>query len=262
MALNDKEGDCTIAGAVHVDQAGAFVVKEEWAYPGDPDVHSTYRQLTGGGDTGLQLPQVLRPWENPGLFGKGELFQNDGYAQIDPKNHTLVQQGVWIFGAGYIAVDLPMPAQQQFRPDGSGVWELTNTPLDQDIEGGHCIAPVGYNDRGVICVTWGSTVLVTWEWWDTYVVQVYVVIPPAFVERGGNAQGVDLAKIKQICESLDPTPAPGPLPWWEAPLVPIEHVIEEVVHEAEELIAPAPGATPPADPPVDPPEEGDTHDDE
>jgi hypothetical protein len=191
MAGNDTEGDCTIAGATHVNQAGALIASEPWSYQGDAATHQVYRHLSGGGDTGLMLPQVLKPWHTTGLWGE----KNGGYALIRPKNTTAVKQSVCIFGNGYVAVDLPAVAQQQFRPDGSGVWELTHTSADYNIEGGHCIVAVAYTSEGVYCVTWGSTVLVTWEWWMTYVVQCYAVVPPAFVERGGDARGYNLAAI-------------------------------------------------------------------
>lgn len=192
MALNDQEGDCTIAGDVHRDQAGCAIVGMPWTYPGDAAVHTAYRSLTPQGqDTGLLLSTVLRVGRKPGLFG----VRNGGYAVIHPKNTTLVKQGIWIFGSDYIGVNLPMPAQGQFKSDGSGVWELTHTSEDYNIEGGHCVLPVGYTAEGVIAVTWGGTVLITWEWWMTYVTQVYAVVPPAFVSHGGDGRGFNLAAL-------------------------------------------------------------------
>jgi len=192
MADNDSLGDCTIAGAVHLDQAGAAIVGEPWTYPGDAKVQSVYFSLSGGQDTGLQLPQVLNPWHKRGLFADD---QNGGFASVNPKNTTQVKQTIWIFGAAYIAVDLPVTAQEQFRPDGSGVWELTHTSADYQIEGGHCVTPVGYSSEGITTVTWGSTVLITWEWWQTYVSQVYAVVPRGFVEKGGDGRGFAISAI-------------------------------------------------------------------
>lgn len=193
MADNDTIGDCTIAGATHVNQAGAVIVGEPWTYQGDQATSSEYFKLTGGPDTGLMLPQVLRPWHlGTGLWREGA---NGGYVSIRPKDTTGCKRGIWIFGNLYIAVDLPAPAMQQFRPDGSGVWALTGTPDDNNILGGHCIVPVGYNAQGVVTVTWGSTVLIEWAWWMTYVVQVYAVVPPAFVQKGGDGRGYNLAAI-------------------------------------------------------------------
>jgi hypothetical protein len=198
MALNDRDGDCTIAGAAHVNQDGSLQVKQKWTYCGDTLTGKTYFGLTGGQDTGLMLPQVLKPW-HLGQSSEGGLFlgenPNGGYAIVHPKNTTQVKQALWIFGNTYTAVDLPAIAQDQFRPDGSGVWELTGTQADYDIEGGHCIVGAAYNATGPICVTWGSTVQVTWEWWFTYVVQCYVVVPPAFVAHGGDGRGFDLTAI-------------------------------------------------------------------
>lgn len=192
MADNDRLGDCTIAGAVHVNQAGALITSEPWSYAGDDETQSTYFGLSGGQDSGLMLPQVLEPWHAGDFLGSPK---NGGYAAVHPQNTTAVKQSLWIFGNAYIAVNLPMPAQGQFKPDGSGVWELTKTSADDDIEGGHCVAPVAYNATGPIAVTWGGTVQITWAWWLKYVVQVYAVVPPAFVERGGDARGFDLAAI-------------------------------------------------------------------
>lgn len=186
------EGDCTVAGALHIDQAGALIATEPWSYCGDKLTHTTYRKLTGGADTGLMLPQVLKPWHAGPFLGAAK---NGGYAVIHPKNTTAVKQSIWIFGNGYVAVNLPSIAQKQFRADGSGVWRLTHTSADHDIDGGHCIVAVAYSAEGVYCITWGGIVLVTWEWWATYVVQVYAVVPPAFEERGGDARGYNLAAI-------------------------------------------------------------------
>lgn len=191
MADNDQIGDCTEAAKVHVDQAGASITDEPWTYQGDASLRTEYLKLTGGQDTGLMLPQVLKPWHEGTLAGG----KNGGYASVNVKNTRLLKQAVWIFGNLYIAVNLPAIAQQQFRPDGSGIWELTHTEADHDIEGGHCVVPVGYERLGVVAVTWGSTVTIAWDWWHTYVTQAYAVVPPAFVEKGGDARGFDLAAI-------------------------------------------------------------------
>jgi hypothetical protein len=192
MADNDTIGDCTIAGATHVNQAGAAIVSEPWSYQGDAATSQEYFSLTGGQDTGLELPQVLEPWHTVGLWNQGK---NGGYWVVQPKNTTAVKRTIWIAGSAYIAVNLPEPAQGQFNPNGTGVWQLTGTSADYNIVGGHCVVPVGYSADGVITVTWGSTVLITWQWWATYVDQVYGVIAPGFVEKGGDGRGYDLAAI-------------------------------------------------------------------
>lgn len=191
MADNDRLGCCADAGKVHVNQSGALIASEPWTYQGDGSLETEYFGMTGGQDTGLLLPQVLKPWHLGKLAGGA----NGGYASVNPKNTTAVKQSIWIFGNAYIGVNLPAVAQSQFRPDGSGVWELTHTDADYDIEGGHCVVPVAYNATGPIAVTWGGTVQITWAWWAIYVTQVYAVVPPAFVERGGDGRGYDLKAI-------------------------------------------------------------------
>lgn len=199
LADNDRLGCCTISGAVHLDQVGAAIVDEPWTYPGDEKVRQVYFGLTGGQDTGLQLPQVLDPWHRTGLFGNDT---NGGFATVNVRNTTQIKQTIWIFGAAYIAVALPQTAQEQFSPDGSGVWELTHTNADYDIEGGHCVVPNGYSAEGVRAYTWGSEVLMTWEWWHTYVQQCYAVVPRGFIEKGGDGRGFDIAAIERDLGAL------------------------------------------------------------
>ena len=189
MADNDTIGDCTVAAAVHVDQAGAIIASRDWTYCGDGVVRDTYFGLSGGQDTGLMLSQVLQPWHAGTFLGAPK---NGGYASVHPQNTTQMKQSIWIFGNAYVAVNLPYTAQQQFRPDGSGVWELTHTDEDYNIEGGHCIVGVAFGKDGIYMITWGSVVLATWEWWFTYGTQAYAVVPPAYVERGGNGRGYNL----------------------------------------------------------------------
>lgn len=192
MALNNNKGDCTIAGAVHVNELGDLVAGEPWTYCGDALVDKTYTGLTGGPDTGLMLPQVLKPWHRGEFLGQKP---NGGYGSIHSKNTKLLKTGIWVFGNAYCAVNLPAIAQTQFKSDGSGVWELTGTSEDYNIEGGHCIVGAAYTSEGVYMLTWGEWVLATWEWWFTYGVQAYSVVPPGFVARGGDARGFSVAQL-------------------------------------------------------------------
>lgn len=199
MALNNRFGDCTIAGAVHLNQQGALVLDMPWTYCGDEVTDRTYFTLTKGADSGLQLPQVLRPWHMGEFLGQKP---NGGYGFVHPKATTQVQQSIWVFGAIYMAVNLPAIAQDQFKVDGSGVWELTHTQADYQIEGGHCIVGVAYSPEGVYVVTWGGIVLVTWEWWFTYGTQAYAVVPPDFVAHNGDGRGFDLRAMDMFLPTI------------------------------------------------------------
>lgn len=190
MADNDRLGDCTIAGGpVHGDQVWRALTQMPYTYPGDQAVQEAYFGLTGGADTGLMLRQVCEAWRK-GLLGS----TITAYAPVDPQDLTAVKGSIAFFGCCYVGVNLPAVAQQQFRPDGSGVWDLTGTDADYDIEGGHCVLFAGYGSN-LVAVTWGSTVQVTPRWWATYARSAYAIIPAEFEEHGGDTRGINVAQL-------------------------------------------------------------------
>ena len=200
MACNDQEGDCTIAAVVHTDQATASLESETYVYPGDPAVHTEYRTLSGGGDTGLAEPVVLSKWSAKpnGLFGK-VLY---AYAPLNVKHTKAIKQVVGLVGAVYTGVLVPSPAQEQFQDHQP--WHLTHTSADSDIEGGHAVPIVGYSATGPIVVTWGQLQEVTWEWWLTYAEESYAVITEEIAAKG-SLHGFDLAALKRDIDSLKAT---------------------------------------------------------
>jgi hypothetical protein len=195
MACNDRLGDCTIAGALHTDQATANLTLEPWIYPGDPAVSEEYFKLSGGQDTGLVEARVLRVWHQTGLFG----HKLAAFAPLHVKHTTPIKQAVALCGAVYTGALIPAPAQRQFA--AGEPWDLTGTPDDSSIEGGHAICYVGYNATGPICVTWGALQQITWRWHLAYCEEAYATITGAVKERG-SLHGVDFAALDKDLAAL------------------------------------------------------------
>lgn len=178
MAGNSEYGDCTIAGAIHVDQATANLTTEPWTYPGDENVIAEYLKLTDGQDTGLVEANVLKVWSTEGLFG----HKLAAYAPLNVKHTVPIRQAVALMGAVYTGVLIPAPAQQQFA--AGQAWHLTGTSADDQIEGGHAVPIVGYNTAGPVVVTWGRLQQATWGWWLRYSEEAYAVITSEVKARG------------------------------------------------------------------------------
>lgn len=195
MACNDRLGDCTIAGVVHVDQATANLTAEPWTYPGDSKVAAEYFKLSGGQDTGLVEAGVLRAWSTEGLFG----HKLAAYAPLNVKHTVPIRQAVALMGAVYTGVLIPAPAQQQFA---QGLpWALTGTTADDQIEGGHAVPIVGYNATGPVVVTWGALQQVTWGWWLRYAEEAYAVIS-AEVKARGELHNINFAALEADLKRL------------------------------------------------------------
>lgn len=195
MAGNDRYGDCTIAAVVHSDQASAAQTREPWTYPGDQTVEAEYFKLSGGQDTGLAESLVLQTWQREGLFGRTLA----AFAPLAVKHTQTIKQATWLCGCVYTGVLIPAPAQQQFA--AGEPWDLTGTPADSEIEGGHAVPILGYNATGPIVCTWGRLQQATWRWWLTYAEEAYCVIT-AEVKARGSLRGVNFAALDRDLAAL------------------------------------------------------------
>lgn len=192
MLGNNQWGDCTIAGAAHVMLADSTIVSTPYTLPALNVVERVYFGLTGGPDSGLVMSKVLGAWRASSMFGN----KLAAFAPVHAQNTTLLQQSIEWFGTAYCGVNLPQPAEGQFQPDGKGVWDLTGTAADHQIEGGHCIALVAYDAQYLYAVTWGAIVAITYRWWSHYADEAWATITQEFVNRGGDARGLSLAALQ------------------------------------------------------------------
>ena len=181
-------GDCTIVGGINAIRTWDLLVKENDAIPDANAGVTEYLTQSGGQDTGLAETGVLQKWQTVGMFGE----KLDVWGPVNHSNVTAIKNAIAYYGLCYFGVQLPDSAQQQFNPGGQSTWSVV--PGAQ-IEGGHCIDGVGYNDQGVQCVTWGQIVTCTWQWIAEYLDEAYVLLPQQFVEAG-HGPSLDLAALR------------------------------------------------------------------
>jgi hypothetical protein len=180
MFANDTVGDCTCAAIAHMlmlvtAHTGKLVTPQLsdvlYAYSAITGYDASQTDASGNNptDNGAAITDVLAYWQQTGLAGHKIL----AWAQIDYQNVLTRHQGIYIFGANDIGVQLPAIAQQQFA-DGQ-TWDVV--PDDGGIAGGHCIVEAGYGKQGSDVVTWGNgQQKATNAWSAKYVDEAYVVI--------------------------------------------------------------------------------------
>jgi hypothetical protein len=175
MLLNDQLGDCTIAGALHLQQAQKdFSSKAKDALVvTDAEVLDGYERICGydpnnsNTDKGGVLLDVLNAWRKDGI-GSHKI---DAFATVDRQRHDLVKLACDWFGGLYIGVGLPLSAQDQ------KVWKVVKGVNAQPYSwGGHCVCVIGYTSKFLTCITWGAPLKMTWDFWDTYIDESYCVV--------------------------------------------------------------------------------------
>ena len=196
MALNYTYGDCTIAGVIHMLQLAYAEIGEIFEYPGDDAVKQEYFKLTGGADAGLVEHDVLRTWMTDGLFGN----KISAYAPVNIKSEEEMAAAIYLFGSVYLGVELPPDAEAQF--ENHQPWHIDGQA--EQPTGGHCVVATGCNRFGIDIITWGETESMTWDWWNIYGSEAWVVIPEVFIELDhGPVWDIDILALQKDLQNLD-----------------------------------------------------------
>jgi hypothetical protein len=178
MYLNDIYGDCVIASRAHHTLRFEMFEQKKLISISDNEVKDEYFKETGGIDSGLVMLDSLNHWRKDGWVVGGKTYTIHAYASVDWKNHDQVKHGVYLLTGVYFGMLVPQSAIDQFK--AGKIWEVTGA--DGGIQGGHAVyVPAflnitSYNQVGPVIVTWGKRIQATWEFWDKYVEECYVII--------------------------------------------------------------------------------------
>lgn len=218
MYLNDQYGDCVIAGSAHHEGVWTANDTPETAVATDQEILATYRGWCGhlGNDAGCIITQVLDKWRSEGLLVNGVRRKIDGYADCNNTNKDLVKAAIHLFGALKLGIMLPRDWTN------NAVWDVTSSP----IVGGHDVAAIDYDDRGVYVSSWGRVYLITWAAFQStkWVEECWVVLSASWYNNDQlSPSGVSVAQLRDAITKIGggnlptvdppvpPTP-PGPTP--------------------------------------------------
>jgi hypothetical protein len=168
MYANDRLGCCTIAAVANLASVQAAGEGLQLAFV-EADVVAFYDAITGGVDNGAVEVDVLARVLSGGfpLDGKWKIR---AWAGVEHADLDEVRSAAALFQGVYLGVELPDDWQ---AGADAGHWDVT---LDPDMENGHAVVIVGYDESGVTLATWGKTVKATWAWFQKYVVEAYVLL--------------------------------------------------------------------------------------
>lgn len=212
MYLNDRFGDCVVAGKYHLIGLWSGNDGPQVVLATDNEVYQQYQQICGPGDNGCNVTDVLDAMKSRGLPCNGVAHKIDGYVAVDWRNKLEVMVAIYLFGGLTLAIDLP--AEWEQNPT---TWA---TP-QRNIVGGHDISAVDYNADGVVIATWAGTRLIPWPTFTTLNsnTELYAALSPDWYGNDNLApMGVDVLALKVDLQKLgggqipdiDPTPVPVP----------------------------------------------------
>jgi hypothetical protein len=194
VMLNDKLGDCTIAGVAHAIQVWSANLGKEVTVD-DNTVLSYYENWDGYNPAdpstdqgGIEL-DVLNDWHKNGFGGHALL------AFAAPKFSNLVQirQSITLFGGVYIGLALPVTAQTQ------DVWDVVpkgGANAKKGSWGGHCVFVPKYDAHGFTCITWGGLKTMTVAFWKKYCDESYALLGQDWLNEKGAPSGFDQSQLQ------------------------------------------------------------------
>lgn len=184
MYGNDILPDCTSAAAAHMSTVFSLLAGAEYI-PEEPEVEALWLGANGGDRTrGAYEANLLAYWQQHPLKGN---VAPAGYVQVDWHDHLLVKTAARLFAGLYIGLALPISAQ--FQP----TWRVvTGQDAQWGSWGGHAVNVVGYDQNYVSVVTWGAVKKMSWGFWDTYVDEVWAILPSDW----NGALGIDYAALQ------------------------------------------------------------------
>jgi hypothetical protein len=196
MMDNNVIGDCTCAGAGHAIMCWTNSIGELFI-PQESSIVQLYSSVTGydpitrANDRGAVCTSILDYWRDNGIEGHKIL----AYVNLDYTNVSLVKSAIYLFELIYIGIRMPLSAQEQL-----GNWTVTDPsltgPSTPGSWGGHCVIVVGYDDEGLDLITWGERYRMTWEFFSTYVDEVYVILSQDFINNNEAPNGFDLTQLQ------------------------------------------------------------------
>ncbi len=194
MMLNDRLGDCTIAGIAHAIQVWSLNNGTEITIP-DAHVLKYYEKWDGYNPSdpktdrgGVEL-DVLNAWQKSS-FDRHKLlaFADPSFTKLDE-----IRQAINLFGGVYIGLALPNTAQNQ------DVWDLVpdgGPNAEPNSWGGHAVFVPAYDADGFTCITWGAPKKMTTAFWNKYVDEAHVLLSQDWITKQGSPSGFNLDQLK------------------------------------------------------------------
>lgn len=207
MDGNDQKGSCVLAAAEHAIRDWSTYA-DHLKQISEAQVVSLYDQLSPN-DDGLEVLSTLNLWRRSGLWAD----QIEAYTALDLKDHDQCRAAIYLFGS--VNIGMSLPDQHTFGP-----WTtVTGAPNPAK---GHDVLLVSYNATGPVAVTWGSTLQLSWAWYDKYVDEAYAVLSKDWLTAAGyNPDGFDWPALQQDLAALTGGPVPIPQPPPEPPIPPL-----------------------------------------
>jgi hypothetical protein len=183
LLKNDVIGDCTIAGVGHVIEYWNYVGKLSLPTMTDLEAEVQYQILgqyvpgDANTDNGCVELDVLNYFKTHGIMAGSQIVHLNRFLSVPHNDLQQIKSAIHHLGNCYFGYELPSNAASQ-----TNLWDID---LSAQIEGGHAINAIGYDDNQQLLyvVSWGEVVPVTYDFHQKYCEESWSLYSDARVNR-------------------------------------------------------------------------------
>ncbi len=207
VMLNNSLGCCTCAAVYHSLQIWTANANPPMDTEPDSNVLALYEQTCGykpndpstdnGGVEQEVLSYILKTGAPVGDGSKRHKIA--AFVEIDPKNIDDVRAAIYSCGLVYIGFNVPGFLMASGPPQ---TWDVSDSG-DQSIVGGHAVIVAGYDEHGLILVSWGQVFRMSFAFWAKYVDEAYALADSDWIKATGHAPcGLTLTDLEAQMQAL------------------------------------------------------------
>lgn len=212
MFLNDRIGDCAVAGAMHESMLWNREAGRTAPYT-DTDAVRNYSDITGyrpgpeltdpnapqnPTDQGTDVASLCSYRRRIGLVdSKGTRHRIGAYVALHPRDWRELMYASYYFDG--VGIGVEFPEQWEYAFDQGKTWDKVSRP---NIMGGHYVSGVAWRNGNCVAVTWGGHVQITRAGYEQFSEETYAYLSEEKLLHGVTLEGFDLPKLRAALPTL------------------------------------------------------------
>lgn len=202
---NLKINNCTCAAAGHLIMTWTSNIGKLHK-PTTRAIVKAYSTVTGydpktdGIGDPIEAIKVLKYWRKKGI-AKRKII---AFAKLAFKDRQQLKQAIYLYGGCYVGINLPKSAEKQFAE--SKKWTVPAGGAKGDGEPGswlgHALIITAYKDDELHAITWGKEVIMTLDFWETYVDEAYAIFSEDFIRNDETPTKIKVDVLRKDIKKL------------------------------------------------------------
>ncbi|MGZ5222124.1 MAG: hypothetical protein ACXWC7_18710 [Chitinophagaceae bacterium] len=202
---NLKINNCTCAAAGHLLMTWSANIGR-LKKPTTKSIIEAYTDITGynpekdGIGQPVEALKALKYWRKHGINGR----KITAFAKLDFKNQLELKEAIYLYGGCYVGLNLPKSAEKQYNESKKWIVPRSGTKGIGEPGSwiGHALLITGYTRNELTAVTWGKEIVMSLDFWETYVDESYAVFSADFIKDKQTPTKISEDVLKHDIETL------------------------------------------------------------